>query len=51
MQQRKEIEGLVKGLESVVSDLDQSVAALKPEEIEALRTEARNVDEEMRMAA
>lgn len=51
MQQRKEIEGLVKGLENIVGDLDQSVAALKPEENEALRTEARDVDEEMRNAA
>lgn len=51
MQQRKEIETLVKGLENAVSDLDESVAALKPEDIEALRTAARDVDEEMRNAA
>jgi len=51
LQQRKEMESLVKGLENAVSDLDHSVAALKPEQIEELRAEAREVDEEMRAIA
>lgn len=51
MLQRKEIAGLVKGLENVVSDLDQSVAALQPEEVDALKAEARQVDEEIRAAS
>lgn len=49
LQQRTEIATLVQGLENVVADLDASVAALKPEELDALREEGRDVDEEMRM--
>lgn len=49
LQQRTEIATLVQGLENVVADLDASVAALKPEELDALREESRDVDEEMRM--
>jgi hypothetical protein len=49
LQQRKEIEGIMKGLENVVADLDQSAAALKPEDIEELVNEAREVDQDMRM--
>ena len=49
LQQRSEIATLVQGLENVVADLDASVAALKPEELDALREEGRDVDEEMRM--
>jgi kinetochore protein NNF1 len=49
LQQRKEIEGIMKGLETVVADLDKSAAALKPEDIEELVNEAREVDEDMRM--
>lgn len=48
LQQRKEIEGIVKGLENVVVDLDQSAAALKPEDIDELVNEAREVDDDMR---
>lgn len=48
LQQRKEIEGIVKGLENVVVDLDQSAAALKPEDIEELVNEAREIDDDMR---
>jgi len=51
MQQRRDISALVQGLENVVADLDASVAALKPEEMEGLREEVRDVDEEMRMVA
>ena len=53
MQQRKEIEGLVKGLENVVSDLDASVASLQSQSagVEGLRDEVREVDEDMRMTA
>lgn len=40
----------MKGLENVVTDLDQAASALKPEEIEELVNEAREVDEDMRMA-
>lgn len=39
----------MKGLENVVTDLDQSAAALKPEDIEELVNEAREVDQDMRM--
>ena len=51
MQQRKEIEGLVKGLENVVSDLDASVASMQSNEagVDDLRDEVREVDEDMRM--
>ena len=48
LQQRKEIEGIMQGLENVVADLDKSAAALKPEDIEELVNEAREVDEEIR---
>lgn len=51
LQQRKEIESIMKGLENVVVDLDQSAAALKPEEIDNLVNEARQVDEDMRMTS
>lgn len=51
LQQRKEIEGIVKGLENVVVDLDQSAATLKPEDIEELVNEAREVDDDMRQTA
>lgn len=50
LQQRKEIDDIMKGLENVVTDLDQAASALKPEEIEELVNEAREVDEDMRMA-
>ncbi|KAK3702903.1 hypothetical protein LTR37_014752 [Vermiconidia calcicola] len=51
MQQRKDIESLVKGLENVVSDLDASVASMQAEEsnVEGLRDEVRGLDEDMRM--
>lgn len=49
MQQRKEIAALVEGLENKVADLDASVAALDQEELEALREEGRDADEDMRM--
>jgi kinetochore protein NNF1 len=51
LQQRKEIESIMKGLENVVVDLDQSAAALKPEDIEELVDEAREVDEDLRVQA
>jgi len=49
LQQRKEIESIMKGLENVVVDLDQSAAALKPEDVDELVDEAREVDEGLRM--
>jgi kinetochore protein NNF1 len=49
LQQRKEIESIMKGLENVVTDLDQSATALKAEEIDDLVSEAREVDQDMRM--
>lgn len=49
LQQRKEIESIMKGLENVVADLDQSAAALKREDVEELVNEAREVDEDIRM--
>lgn len=48
LQQRREIEDIMRGLENVVVDLDASAAALKPEEIEELVSEAREADQEMR---
>lgn len=48
LQQRKDIQSLVDGLEGVVKDLNGSVAAMKPEEMDALREENRDVDEAMR---
>jgi kinetochore protein NNF1 len=51
LQQRKEIEGIMKGLENVVTDLDQSAAALGAEEVNELVSEAREVDQDMRMTA
>ncbi len=46
--QREDIAARVAGLERVVADVDACVAALKPEELEVLREEARGVDEGMR---
>ncbi|TKA72716.1 hypothetical protein B0A55_05544 [Friedmanniomyces simplex] len=46
-EQRKQIAGMMVGLDRVVADLDASVAALKPGELEALREEARGVDQGM----
>jgi kinetochore protein NNF1 len=51
LQQRNEIESIMKGLENVVVDLDQSAAALKPEDIDELMDEAREVDEDLRVQA
>ena len=48
MRQRKEIQGLVRGIENVVADLDASVTALEPEAMDGLREEVRDVDQEMR---
>ncbi|EME87515.1 uncharacterized protein MYCFIDRAFT_128903 [Pseudocercospora fijiensis CIRAD86] len=47
-QQRNDIKRLLDGLENVVKDLNGSVDALKPEEMEKLREEARDADEVMR---
>lgn len=51
MQQRKEIEGLVKGLEGVVGDLSACVATLQSEgaDVEGLGAEIRAADEDIRM--
>ena len=38
----------MQGFENVVADLDKSAAALKPEDIEELVNESREVDEEIR---
>lgn len=48
MQQRNDIKSLIDGLDNVVKDLNGSVEALQPQEIEALRDENREVDEAMR---
>ena len=48
-QQRREIEALVRGLETVVSDLDTAVGSLTM--TEELRDEMRNVDLDMRTTA
>lgn len=51
MQQRKDISAMVQGLENVVADLDASVGALAEEDIDAMREEARDVDERMETGA
>lgn len=48
MQQRRDIQRLMEGLEGVVGDLNGSVKALVPEEMEGLREGNREVDEVMR---
>ncbi|CAK1354532.1 unnamed protein product [Cercospora beticola] len=47
-QQRQDIKRLLDGLENVVNDLNGSVAALQPEQMEGLREEAREADSAMR---
>ena len=53
MQQRREIQGLVNGLENAVSDLDASVASLQGSDVDVsgLRSEVKEVDNDIRMAA
>ena len=50
MQQRREIESLMKGLETVVSDLDACVASIQSEDagVDSLRDEVRSANEDMR---
>lgn len=47
-QQRRDIQRLIGGLESVVEDLNGSVRALQPEQMEGLREEAREADQALR---
>nr|XP_023908584.1 uncharacterized protein LOC112020256 [Quercus suber] len=51
MQQRKDISAMVQGLENVVADLNASVVTLnqQPADIEALKEECRDADDELRM--
>ncbi|KAK4574369.1 hypothetical protein LTR86_002131 [Recurvomyces mirabilis] len=49
--QRREIAGLMAGLESAVKDLDDSVRAMRPEEMEGLREEVGEVEGRMSMEA
>lgn len=51
MEQRKQIEDMVRGLENVVTDLDASVATLQNGDLEDMREEVRGVHEDMRMTA
>ena len=51
MEQRKQIDSMVKGLENVVADLDASVATLQSGELDDVKEEVRGVDEDMRMTA
>jgi len=51
MQQREEIQSLVRGLENAVADLDASVDALDTSEVEGLGEEVRDADGEMRVEA
>lgn len=51
MEQRKQIDSVVRGLETVVADLDASVASLQDGELENVREEVRAVDEDMRMTS
>lgn len=45
MQQRREAEGLMSGLESIVGDLDESLASLQHDEMLALTNEAVEMDQ------
>jgi hypothetical protein len=47
-QQRKEIESTLQDLETMVSRLDTTSSVLNPEETDALRDEAREIDEGLR---
>lgn len=47
-QQRQDIKRLLDGLENIVKDLNGSVAALQPEQMDGLREEAREADSAMR---
>ena len=49
MQQRREIDTLVSGLETLVGDLDASLATLPHDEMLALTQETVAMDEEMRV--
>ena len=51
MEQRKQIDSMVKGLENVVADLDASVTTLQSGELDDVKKEVRGVDEDMRMTA
>ena len=51
MEQRRQINEMVSGLENVVADLDATVAALQDGELDDVREEVRAVDEDMRMTA
>ena len=46
--QRAEIEALVRGLESVVSDLEASAQLMAQDEVQDLSSEIRHVEMEMR---
>lgn len=46
--QRAEIEALVRGLESVVSDLEASAQLMAQDEVQDLSSETRHVEMEMR---
>ncbi|EME48578.1 hypothetical protein DOTSEDRAFT_120425 [Dothistroma septosporum NZE10] len=48
LQQRRDIQALMEGLEGVVRDLNGSVEALSKEDVEGLREKNREVDEVMR---
>lgn len=48
MEQRKQIEAMVRGLENVIADLDASVETLQEAGIDGLREEVRGVDEDVR---
>jgi len=50
LQQRKEIEGHVSGLEAVVQDLDDSLSSLWHDDMLALTTETVSMDEGMRIS-
>ena len=53
MQQRKDIDSLVKGLENAVADLESSVVALQSPnaDLDGVRDLVREADEEMQMTA
>ncbi|QIW97222.1 hypothetical protein AMS68_002740 [Peltaster fructicola] len=48
MQQRRQIKELMEGLETTVAHLEQAATMLSTEDVDKLRDEVRNADEEMR---
>lgn len=48
MQQRQQIKSMVDGLQQAMSQLEQAATVLSSEDVDRLRNEVRDADEEMR---